>query len=357
MNGALGFDKRQIMTAQLTLPDRQYTEPESRRQFVARVLDRLRGLPAADALGVVTFLPYTGGSSNRPIHPEGVELTETEIRRANYQRITPGYLEAMRIPIVDGRGLTDEDREDVRPVAVVSRSIADRYWPGSPAVGRRFRIDATGPWIEVVGVSGDILHDWFMNQRQPTVYRPVAQDPPLTMAFVVRTTGNPLNVAGELRRAVSAADPDQPILELASMEQVVADKLSGIAFLAEVLASMGVIALVLALMGVYGLVSYLVARRTQEIGVRMALGATRWHVIRLTVRQAFVITSIGLAVGTLMALALGQVMAAALFGLVSLELFWVAAMVVALGATALAAGFIPARRAAALDPTEALRMP
>jgi predicted permease len=357
INGALGFDKRQVMTARLTLPDRQYAEPEARRQFVARVLDRLRGLPAADALGVVTFLPYAGSSSNRPIHPEGVELTEAEIRRADYQRITPGFFHAMRIPIVDGRAITGTDREDVRPVAVVSRSFADRYWPGSPAVGRRFRTEVAGPWIEIVGVSGDIMHDWFMNQRRPTFYRPVAQDPPLTMAFVVRATGNPLNVAGEMRRAVFATDPDQPILELASMEQVVADKLAGVTFLAQSLAVMSVIALVLALMGVYGLVSYLAARRTQEIGVRMALGATRWHVIRLTVRHAFIITGIGLAAGTIMALALGQIMSSALYGLVSLELFWVAAMVIVLGATALAAGFLPARRAAALDPTEALRMP
>jgi putative ABC transport system permease protein len=357
INGALGFDKRRVMTARLTLPDRQYAEPEARRQFAARVLDRLHGLPATEALGVVTFLPYAGSSTNRPIRPEGLELTEAEIRYADYQRITPGYFDAMRIPIVEGRAIADDDREDVRPVVVVSRSFADRYWPGSPAVGRRFRIDPKGPWLEIVGVSGDIMHDWFMNQRRPTVYRPLAQDPPLTMAFVVRTTGDPLNVAGELRRAVSAADPDQPILELASMEQVVADKLGGVTFLARALGAMSVIALVLALMGVYGLVSYLAARRTQELGVRMALGATRWHVIRLTVRQAFVITGIGLAVGAVLAILLGRVMSSALFGLVSLDLVWVAAMVVTLGVTALAAGFLPARRAAGLDPTEALRMP
>jgi ABC-type antimicrobial peptide transport system permease subunit len=212
-----------------------------------------------------------------------------------------------------------------------------------------------GPWFEVVGVSGDILHGWFMNQRRPTFYRPVAQDAGLSLAFVVRASGNPLDLAGELRRAIMAADPDQPILELRSMEQVVADSVGGINYLAKALAAMGGLALVLALMGVYSLVAYVAARRTQEFGVRMALGATRWQVIRLNVHQALVITGLGLAMGTGFALVLGRVMASALFGLVSLELLPLAVMTVVLGLTALAAGFLPARRAANLDPTEALR--
>jgi ABC-type antimicrobial peptide transport system permease subunit len=209
--------------------------------------------------------------------------------------------------------------------------------------------------MEVIGVSGDILHDWFMNQRAPTLYRPVAQDAGLSVAFVVRTSGNPLDLAGELRRAVMAADPDQPIHELLSMERVVADKVGGINYLAKALAAMGGIALVLALMGVYSLVAYIAARRTQEFGVRMALGATRWQVIRLNVHQALVITGLGLALGAVLAFVLGRLMASALYGLVTLDLLPVAVMTVVLGVTALAAGFLPARRAANLDPTEALR--
>jgi putative ABC transport system permease protein len=355
VNGVLGFDKHHVMTASLTLPDRPYAEQEQRRQFVSRVLDRVRGMPAVDSLGAVSFLPYAGSSSSRPIYPEGVELTPAEVRQADFQRATPAYLETMRIPVLEGRGLTDADREDGRQVAVVSRSFADRYWPGQPAIGRRFRTAPDAPWIEVVGVTGDIMHDWFMNQRRPTFYRPYAQDPSLTMAIVVRTTGDPLDVAGELRRAVAAADPDQPILELRSMEKVVADKVGGIDYLARALAVMGGIALLLALMGVYSLIAYLAARRTQEIGVRMALGATRWQVIRLNIRQALVITGLGLAVGTGLAIMLGRVMASALFGLVSLEPLPIVVMVVALGLTALAAGYLPARQAANLDPTTALR--
>ena len=152
-----------------------------------------------------------------------------------------------------------------------------------------------------------------------------------------------------------AADPDQPILQLRSMEQVIADKVGGINYLARALAAMGGIALLLALTGVYSLIAYLAARRTQEIGVRMALGATRWQVITLNVRQALLITTLGLGAGAGLAVGLGRVMASALFGLVSLEILPIAVMTLGLGATALAAGYLPARRAADLDPTEALR--
>jgi predicted permease len=312
-------------------------------------------MPAVESVSVVSYLPYQGGAASRPIYPEGVELTPADVRRADFQRVTPAYFETMRIPILMGRGITDADREDGRQVAVVSRSFADRFWPGETPLGRRFRVAADGPWVEIVGVCGDILHDWFMNQRRPTFYRPFAQDAPFTMSFAVRTSGDPLGVAGELRRAVSAADPDQPILQLATMDEVMANKVGGVAYLARALAAMSGIALVLSLMGVYSLMAYLAARRTQEIGVRMALGATRWEVIRLTLTQVLVITGLGLAIGAALAVALGQVMASVLFGLVTLQALPVVAMVLALGVVSVAAGYLPARRAANLNPTDALR--
>lgn len=355
VNGTLGFDKRQVMTARLTLPDRPYADAEKRRRFIASVLDRVRTLPAVESAGMVSELPYAGSSTGRSIYPEGVELTPAEVRSADFRRVAPGYFETLRLPLVEGRLPDDHDRSASRAVAVVSRDMADRYWPGASALGRRFKTAPDGPWIEVVGVVGDIKHDWFMNQRRPTFYRPAAQDAPFGMAFVVRTIGEPLDVAGELRRAVAAADPDQPILRLASMETVVADKAGGITYLAQALSAMSGIALLLSLMGVYSLMAFLVTRRTQEIGVRMALGASRWQVIRLTAGQAVVITVTGVTLGTGLALGVGRLMESVLFGLVSMDLARVAVMVVALATVALAAGVIPARRAATLDPTVALR--
>jgi predicted permease len=355
VNGVLGFDKSHVMTATARLPDRVYEQPESRRQFVERVLERMRGMPAVSSLGAVSFLPYDGASTNRPIYPEGQTLAPAEVRRADLQRATPGYFDALRIPIVEGRGLSDADRADTRRVAVVSRSFAELYWPAQSPVGKRFRMDLDAPWVEVVGVAGDVMHDWITSFRRPTVYEPIAQNPSYSFAFTMRTNGDPLALAGELRRAIAAADPDLPIMQLRTMEKVVADKVGGIDYLAKALAAMGLLALVLSLTGVYSLLAYLAARRTQEFGVRLALGATRGQVIRLTVRQAVIVTTIGLVVGAALAIALGQVMASALFGLVSLQFWPMAVMIVAIGVTALAAGYLPARRAADLDPTEALR--
>ena len=356
VNGVLGFDKQHLMTAQLRLTTPAYEAPERRRQFVDRVLDRLRGIPAVETLAVASSLPYTAGFVTRPIHPEGIELTDAEVQPARSMSVSPDYFEAMRIPLLEGRGFTGADREDTLPVAIVSRAFADRYWPGASPVGRRFRIAADGPWLEVVGVSGDVVQDLLLDRGSPTFYRPVAQQTPFATTFVVRTSANPLDLSGELRRAIAAADPDQPVLELRSMDQVVADRAGGIMSFARLLAVMGAVALLLALMGIYSLMAYVASRRTQEFGVRMALGATRWQVVRLSLRQAAIVTACGLVAGAGLAVGLSRVMSSAMFGLVSFDVVSIALMTAALGATVMAAGWLPARRAARLEPTEALRM-
>ncbi|MEW6321140.1 MAG: ADOP family duplicated permease [Acidobacteriota bacterium] len=357
INGELGFDKRNMIVATLTLPDGSYESADKRRQFVDTVLERLRALPAVRSVGAASTLPYTGFTAKRPFHPEGVLLQPGEVRFEQFVRVTPEYLATMGVPLVDGRPLGAEDRSDTRPVALVSQSLADRYWPGDRAVGRRFRLDSDGPWIEVVGVVGDLAQDWFLDRRAPTIYRPIAQDPSWSLAITARTVSDPAQVAGPLRRAVAAADPDQPTERVMTMDEVIGEKVAGLSYLSRALAIMSGIALVLSLMGVYSLIAYLAARRTQEMGVRVALGATRWQVIGLNLRQATAITVVGLGVGTALAVGLGRLMATALFGLVSLDAARIAATVLALGVVALAAAYVPARRAAGLSPTDALRTP
>ena len=240
-------------------------------------------------------------------------------------------------------------------MAVVSRGLADRYWPGENAIGRRFKVAADGPWITIVGVVGDVLHDWFQQRRAPTVYRPLSQEAPFPHAFVVRTIGDPTSIAGDLRRAVASADPDQPVMELKSMEDHIADRTSGLTFVARALGVVAVIAFVLAITGLYSLIAFLASRRTQEIGVRMALGAGWWQVIRLATAQAVRITVAGIALGGLLAAALGRVMESVLQGGVSNSLWQLAGLIVLLTVVALAAAYFPARRAADIDPTVALR--
>jgi ABC-type antimicrobial peptide transport system permease subunit len=209
--------------------------------------------------------------------------------------------------------------------------------------------------ITVVGVVGDVLHDWFQQRRAPTVYRPLSQDAPYAHAFVVRTIGNPVSIASDLRRAVNSVDPDQPIITLDSMENFVEERSSGLNYIAKALGVVALIALVLAVMGLYSLMTFMVARRTQELGVRMALGATKWQVIGLTSRQGVRITIAGLLVGGLAAVGIGRLLESVLFGVVSTSPVQLILLALLVAGVSLLASYVPARRTAKLDPTLALR--
>jgi putative ABC transport system permease protein len=355
VNGTVGFDKRNVLAARLVLPERPYVTPESRRQFFDRVTEHMKRIPAVTSVGIISHIPYGGSSASTELWPEGVPLQQSDVRSVDYRRISAEYFEALRIPLLAGRAFNADDRDSMPAVAIVSRRLAERYWPQGTPLGRRIKLSATGPWITVVGVVDDVLRDWFLQQKSPTLYRPVSQDAPRALAFVVRTIGDPTSVASDMRRAVTAADPDQPILELKAMETLVADKAGGISFVANALGIMAIIAFVLAVTGLYSLIAYVAGRRTQEIGVRIALGARRWQVIRLTTRQAVGITAAGTAVGAALSAALGKLMESLLAGTVSNSLPQLAGLSAMLFGIALLAAYLPARRAASIDPTTALR--
>jgi putative ABC transport system permease protein len=355
INGTMGFDKRDLLIARVMLPERPYAEPERRRQFISRVLERLRAIPAVSDAAMVSNLPYAGGNNARPLWPEGVTLRESEARFVDYRRITPEYFQTMRIPLLAGRALSDADTERSEATAVVSKSLADQYWPNADAIGRRFKLAADGAPMMIVGVVGDVLHDWFQQRRAPTVYRPLAQDAPFGHTFVVRTVGNPMSVAGDLRRAVAAIDPDQPIMVLQTMEAQIEDRTGGLSYISGMITVVAAIALLLALMGLYSLMAFIVSRRTQELGVRLALGATRWQIVGLTTRHGVYITAAGVLIGALVAAALGRVMETTLFGIVRVSNWQLAAFVAAVACISVLAAYIPARRTATLDPTIALR--
>ena len=178
-------------------------------------------------------------------------------------------------------------------VAVVSASLVRRYWPDQDPLGKRFKLAADGPWFTVVGVSGDVVHNWF-TRREDTVYRPISQAPTYGGDFAIRTVGDPTALAADFRRAVAAMDPDQPIASLTSLEKMVEDRAGGFTFIARALGVVALIALILSLLGIYSLMAFLTTQRTQEIGVRMALGAGRWQVIRAISTRAVGITVVGI---------------------------------------------------------------
>lgn len=356
-DGALGFDKRQVLTADLTLPERPYADPARRRAFLTAVLEALAAEPGVTAVAAASTVPYATGYATRPFIREGVADADArrDARTTDLFRVSPGYFDAMRIPHVAGRGLAPSDGPDAPRVAVVSRALAQRHFGEGDALGRRFRLDAEGPWITIVGVVDDVIQDWLSGQRRPTVYLPLAQDPTLRMTVLARTSVPPSGLAAAIRRAVAAGDADQPILKLAPMTDVIADRLAGLDYFADVLTAMSSIALVLALGGIHSLMTYLAARRTREMGVRVALGATAAQVTWLGVSRALTITVGGLAAGVALAVVLGRVMQSALYGLVAPSPLVIAAAGAGLALVTAAAGFFPARRAAALDPWQALK--
>jgi putative ABC transport system permease protein len=353
VNGALGFDKQNVLVGTINLPDRTYADAEKRRRFHHGVMDAMRAIPAATDVGIVNNVPAGFNNNGRPFFPEGVELEPSDARFVNYRIATNGYFSAMKVPLLRGRWFEDTDRTDTVQVAVVSASLVRRYWPDEDPLGKRFKLAHDGPWFTVVGVSGDVVHNWF-TRREDTIYRPLSQGT-YGGDFTIRTVGDPMALAADFRRAVAAMDPDQPIASLTTLEKMVEDRAGGFTFIARALGVVALIALVLSMLGIYSLMAFLTTQRTQEIGVRMALGAGRWQVIRAIGTRAVGITVAGSIVGVVLAFGIGQVMQSILFGLVTMSLAPLVALALLIAGAALLAAYLPASRAARIDPMTALR--
>lgn len=354
VNGQLGFDKNNVLVAQLNLSERNYADADKRRQFIERVTTTMQAIPAAQVVGTINMIPAAFNNSSRRVFPEGATLTEQEARFAEYRLANREIFDALKIPLLRGRWFDASDRAESTPVAIISEAVAQHYWPNQDPIGKRFRFTPDGPWMSVIGVSGNIVHNWFVRQREQ-IYRPLAQSAPYQVAFAVRTVGDPNALAGDLRRAVAAVDADQPLASLASLSQLVEDRAGGFVFIAGALGAVGGIALVLSVMGIYSLMVFLTTQRTQEIGVRMALGAGRWQVVRAITKRAVGITAAGATIGAVLAFGVGRLMESLLFGLTTNSAPQLAAIAAVMSAAALLAAYLPARRAVKVDPMTALR--
>jgi predicted permease len=338
------------------LPEARYADPVKRRQFADTVRAQLKTSPAVLDAAVIQDLPYSGNYHLTRFWLEGVPPTEQNAVRVVPRPITPNALDVLRVPLVAGRALTSADDERAPRVAVVSQALVRKFWPNTSPLGRRFRLASDGPLIAVVGVVGDVKQDWIpMFAPDQVVYMPFAQDPPLSFAFVIRTVGDPAQLGANLRAAVQAADPDQPVVWLESYEGVVADKVAGLKFVGNTLAIIAGISALLSSVGLYSLMSFLTLRRTREIGVRVALGATSWDVIKMTGSTAARLTGVGVAIGLALSYLAGRALEQAAFGIVTGNLPLALGLGIMLAVVSMAASYVPARRAAAIEPTEALR--
>ncbi|MEZ5316267.1 MAG: ADOP family duplicated permease [Vicinamibacterales bacterium] len=356
-NGDQGYDPDGVVRMKARLPEATYPDTAARRRFVSRLLEETARLGSSAQVATTSVTPSSQSNQRRDLVVDGQVVPEDALPRVNYRAVSGGYLELMRIPITQGRGIEASDRAETAPVAVVSASMARRHWPDRSPIGARIKFgrDATD-WYTVVGVAGDTIDDWFQYRREPTVYVPVLQAPSAQVYLMARAAGGDgTSLLPDLRRAVAAVDPDQAVFEVSTMRNAIYERTTGIRFIGSLMAGFGVVALVLAAFGIYGVMAHYVVQRRQEIGVRMALGATRGDVLRLTLGQSAKLAAIGIAIGLALGVALARVMENVLFGVVALEPSLFVGITAGLTGIAFLASLVPARHAARTSPMQALR--
>jgi predicted permease len=354
-----GFRTDNILTMVVRLPEAKYNEDPKVVGFFRQTLERVRAIPGVRSVGIVNYLPLYGGLGSatgfavegRPAPPPGEEPS-TNVRVSD-----AGYFGTIGIPVLRGRNFTEVEDAQARHVVIVSESFARKYFPGEDPVGKRVAVemfDKPTP-TEIVGVVGDVRYDSLTDAAEPTVYFP---HPELTYSFmtlVIHADGDPTQLTPAIRREISGIDPDQPISDVRTMTQVMAETVGRARFSTLLFGIFAGLATLLAAVGIFGVMNYSVTLRTREIGLRMALGAQPARVLVLVLRQGLVLTLVGVGLGLAVSLALTRVMSSLLFGVDATDPATFAAIVPLLTTVSLIACYIPARRATRIDPLVALR--
>jgi putative ABC transport system permease protein len=355
-----GFRADHVLAAIIVLPRAQYPDPQSNVTFFRRVVEQVEAMPEVESAGFTDGLPLSGQSGGDYVTVEGrPQATSEDISLQSHTRsVSPEYLRTLGIPLLRGRAFTAHDNTDAPPVAVINDVAAQNFWPGEDPVGKRFRLGPAGGqkiWREVVGIVNSTRHAGLDQSLSAEIYLPAEQYPVPANFLVVRSMMQPQSLAVAARQAVAAVDKNQPIFFITSMEELLADSLSGRRFSLQLLGLFSVLALILSSVGIYGVISYQVAKRTREIGIRMALGAVAGDVQRMVIGQAMWPTIIGLAFGLLGFLLLKSLVASLLYGVSATDPVTIAIVSTLLLVMAFLASYLPARRAVRVDPMAALR--
>ncbi|MDP1569691.1 MAG: ABC transporter permease [Vicinamibacterales bacterium] len=351
-----GFRPENLLTLQMTLPDR-LTSPEARQAFYDQMFERLEAVPGVTAVGGTTRLPLGSTSVTTTVVAEGRDVPPGEAPEVQFRRALHDYFEAMGIPLIRGRGFTNADAPGTPPVIVINETMARLVFGGEDPVGKRLRTgpSPTAAWLTVVGVIGDIHHTGLEHAPEPELYMPARQGPPVSPFLVLRTTGDPGALASSIRADLRQLDAGLAVFDIRNMEDVRTESMAARRFLLLLVSVFGALALTLAAVGVYGVMTLVVAERTAELGLRLALGAQPSAALRLVGLQAVTLAGTGVAIGLGLAYLLSPLLASQLFGITAHDPISLVGAPTFLLLTALLAALIPARKAMQVDVMEALR--
>jgi predicted permease len=351
-----GFRPDNLLTMQIALPNHLST-PAQRQALYDALFARLDALPGVTASGGTTRLPLGSTNVTTKIGIEGRDVPPGQWPEVEFRRAVHDYFTAMGIPVLRGRGFDAiHDGPGTMPVVVINQTLARQQFRGEDPVGRRLRMSPTGSWLTIVGVIGDVRHAGLEAPPSPEMYVPGAQGPPSNPFIVLRTSGDPAALAGAARAEVQSVDKTIAAYDIKTMTQIRSESVSQRRFVLLLVSAFGVLALVMAAVGVYGVMALIVAERTAEIGIRIALGAQPGSVLRLVVGGGVALASIGIAGGVLVALAMTPLLRAQLYGIGAMDPLTMAAVPALLLAVAAIACWLPARRAMNIDPVNALRV-
>jgi putative ABC transport system permease protein len=352
-----GFRTDNLLTMKLALPYKKYPKPQQQLAFYQQVIERVRALPGVQEVGAVSDLPLVEGGVFTFIIEGRASASPQDDPVAVWRAINPDYFRTMGMRLRRGREFTEHDQPGALEVIVINETMAASFWPGEDPIGKRVQIYDMEPmpWREIVGVVNDTKEAGLGTPTRPEIYVPFAQRPRSAMTLIAHTDAGPEQLAGGMRAAVQAVDPDQPVYRINTMEKFFSAQVAVPRATMFLMGALGVAALILAAIGIYGVMAHAVTQQTHEIGIRTALGATQRDVLRLVMGQGVTLTLIGVVIGLVGAFALTRLMTSLLFGVSATDPATFSVIALLLTGVALFACYIPARRATKVDPLSALR--
>jgi predicted permease len=359
-----GFDPKDVLTANITLPYSKYQQPKQVNAFYGQLLERVEASPGVNAVGTITALPLSGMNSNASFEIEGRPRASDEVEQnADYRMVSLNYFRAMGISLLKGRSFAHTDHENAPGVVIINEALAKDFWPGEDPIGKRINLSVPGsPWLTIVGVVKDVKHNGLDVPPKPEMYFLQSQNADAnalgvypSVAIAVRGSSDPLVLSGAIKSAVEALDKDVPVAKIETMEQLVSDSVAQPRFIMLLLAIFAAVALALAAIGVYGMIAFSITQRRHEIGIRMALGAEARSILKLVVGQGMILALIGMAIGLGLAFAFTRIITGLLFEVSATDPQTFIGISILLLGVSLVAILVPARRALSVDPIVTLK--